>query len=337
MTTTAPAAAPPFGSVFAGQMALTTFEGDRFEPAKIRKTGPLELHPGAHVLHYGSSCFEGLKAYRGADGSARIFRLDAHVTRMQESARLLCLPVPPAELLEAMVIDTVTANREEIPEPPGSLYLRPTLIGTTPNVGAAASPASNGLLYVIACPGGDYFVGGIRPLRLVIETEAMRAVPGFGEAKAGANYAAALRIVVAARDDHQADQVLFAPGGDVQETGATNFLLLDDRRVITKPLDSSFLHGVTRSAVLTIAADLGYSVAERQLVVAEVLDWARRGEAALSGTAAVLSGVGTLVLDGEERPVGDGQVGSNTLRLRSALTDIQFGTADDTHGWVTTV
>jgi branched-chain amino acid aminotransferase len=337
MTVAAPAAAPPFGSVFAAQMGLTRFEGERFESASIRPTGPIELHPGAHVLHYASSCFEGLKAYRAPDGTARIFRLDAHIARMQDSAQLLCLPVPPTELLRGMVIDTVTANRDEIPKPPGSLYLRPTMIGTTANVGAAASPPTEGMLFVLACPVGDYFAGGIRPLRLVIETEAMRATPGFGRAKAGANYAAALRIVVAARDEHQADQVLFAPGGDVQETGASNFLLLDDRRVITKPLDSSFLHGVTRSSVLTIAADLGYGVEERQLVVAEVLDWARRGEAALSGTAAVLSGVGTLVLDGEEHPVGAGEVGPNTLRLRRALTDIQFGAVEDTHGWVTLV
>ena len=337
MTISGPSAAPPFGSVFAAQMALTTFEGDGFEAASMRQTGPIELHPGAHVLHYASSCFEGLKAYRGADGTARIFRLDAHIARMEESARLLCLPVPPADLLRDMVIDTVAANRDEIPEAPGSLYLRPTLVGTTANVGAAASPPTEGLLYVLACPVGDYFAGGIRPLRLVIETEAMRATPGFGRAKAGANYAAALRTVVAARQEHQADQVLFAPGGDVQETGASNFLLLDDRRVLTKPLDSSFLHGVTRSSILTIAADLGYVVEERQLVVAEVLDWARRREAALSGTAAVLSGVGTLILDGEEHPVGDGEVGANTLRLRSALTDMQFGAVDDTHGWVTLV
>ena len=212
MTITAPVGAPSFGSVFAAQMAFTRFEGNNYEPAKLRRTGPIELHPGAHVLHYASSCFEGLKAYRGADGTARIFRLDAHIARMQESARLLCLPVPPAELLTDMVIETVTANRDEIPEAPGSLYLRPTLIGTTANVGAAASPPSDGMLYVLACPVGDYFAGGIRPLRLVIETESMRAAPGFGQAKAGANYAAALRIVVAAREEHQADQVLFAPG-----------------------------------------------------------------------------------------------------------------------------
>ena len=138
MTISAPSAAPPFGSVFAAQMALTTFEGDRFEAASMRQTGPIELHPGAHVLHYASSCFEGLKAYRGADGTARIFRLGAHIARMEESAQLLCLPVPPADLLRDMVIDTVAANRDEIPEAPGSLYLRPTLVGTTANVGAAS-------------------------------------------------------------------------------------------------------------------------------------------------------------------------------------------------------
>ena len=227
----------PFGSVFAAQMALTTFEGDRFEAASMRQTGPIELHPGAHVLHYASSCFEGLKAYRGADGTARIFRLGAHIARMEESARLLCLPVPPADLLRDMVIDTVAANQDEIPEAPGSLYLRPTLVGTTANVGAAASPPTEGLLYVsparwaTTSPAvSGRFAWLSRPRRC--GDTRFRQGQGGGQLRGGAPHRGC------GAPGAQADQVLFAPGGDVQETGASNFLLLDDRRVLTKPLDS---------------------------------------------------------------------------------------------------
>ena len=125
----------------------------------------------------------------------------------------MCLPVPDENLVIEMVETVVDANRDEIPEPPGSLYLRPTLIGTEVNIGAAGSPPKNGVLYVLASPVGDYFAGGMRALRILIEDEHRRSTPGFGMVKAGANYVSALRTVVAARRDHQADQVLFAPDG----------------------------------------------------------------------------------------------------------------------------
>jgi branched-chain amino acid aminotransferase len=170
---------------------------------------------------------------------------------------------------------------------------------------------------------------------VVVEEERPRSTPTFGRAKTGANYAAALRLIVEAKGHHAADQVLFAPGGDVQETGAANFLMIDDGRIVTKALDDSFLPGVTRASILELAAHLGYEVSERNVSVADLIAWATHGEAALSGTAAVLAGVGTLLLHGEEIRVGDGGVGSNTLRLRQALTDIQAGAAPDPFGWVT--
>jgi branched-chain amino acid aminotransferase len=138
--------------------------------------------------------------------------------------------------------------------------------------------------------------------------------------------------VVAARRDHQADQVLFAPNGFVEETGASNFLLIDDDIVVTAPLSESYLHGVTRDSTLRLAARLGYQVEERAVSVNEVLTW--KGEAALSGTAAVLSAVGTFIHKGEEITINEGEVGSNTLRLRKALTDIHTGAAEDPFGWV---
>lgn len=193
------------------------------------------------------------------------------------------------------------------------------------------------MLVVLASPVGEYFSGGSRALRLLVETTLPRTTPQFGEAKAGANYVMALAVTRRAKAQYGVDQVLFAPGGDVQETGAANFLLLDDRRVVTKPLGGSFLHGVTRDSILTIARDLDYTVEERDVSVDELLAWAEHGEAALAGTAAVLSGVGTLVHDGREVAVGGGVVGPTTERLRESLLAVQRAQAPDSYGWTVEV
>ncbi len=326
-----------FGTVIAGTMAVATSRNGRFEHAEVVPTAPLALDPAAHALHYGSVCFEGLKAHRGHDDVVRLFRADRHVDRLRRSAELLCLPVPDRELVIDMLVRLVRANLAEVPAPPGALYLRPVLLGTDANIGAAAAPSQDALLYALASPVGDYFRADGPALRLAIETELPRTTPQFGQVKSGANYAMALGVIGRARADHGADQVLFAPGGDVQETGAANFLLLDDDRVVTKAIDGSFLHGVTRESVLTVAADLGYEVEERDLDVEEVLAWAAHGEMALAGTAAVLAGVGALVHNGCEVQVGDGSPGPNTERLRTALLAVQRGQAPDPRGWTTMV
>jgi len=320
-----------FGTVAAGSMVVAEAVESTFGAPRVQPTAAFSLHPFAHCLHYGSTCFEGLKAHRGVDGVVRIFRLDRHVARMRRTADLVQLPVPPAELLEEMIVAAVSANLTEVPEAPGALYVRPMLFGTDPNIGAAASPSTSAMLAVVASPVGDYFAGGVRPLTLLVETEVPRTTPQFGEAKAGANYLMALGVTRRARAEHGCDQVLFAPGGQVQETGAANFLLFDEGRVVTRGLDSTFLHGVTRDSVLTLARDRGMAVEERPITVDELLGW--RGEAALAGTAAVLSGVGTLVHGGERHTVGDGDVGPITRSLRAGLSEIQRGEVEDVHGW----
>ena len=190
---------------------------------------------------------------------------------------------------------------------------------------------------MLPSPVGDYFKGGIRPLKVKVETVQPRSTPAFGSVKTGANYAMALGITLDAKAELGIDQVLFAPNGDVQETGASNFLLLRDKHILTKGLDSSFLHGVTRDSILELAREAGYEVEERDFTVSEMIEWAENGEAALSGTAAVLGGVGSMIVDGEEIPFGSGEVGATTLELRQALTDLQLGRTPDTHGWTTVV
>jgi len=330
-------ARPAFGTVLADQMSIATFAGGRWSAAEIRPTAPVQIHPAAHVLHYASECFEGFKAYRWADGSIRVFRMDKHIERMRQSARLLVLPEPDADLLANMVLTVIDRVRDQVPEPPGALYLRPLLYGTMPNIGAASAPSNEATLIVLASPVWDYFAGGAKPLRIYVEDQKHRTAEHLGMVKTGGNYAAAMGPTLAARDKYKVDQVLFCPGGSVQETGAANFLLFREGRILTRSLDSTFLHGVTRDSLLTMARDMGFKVEERLFDVAEMLDWVKTGEAALSGTAAVLAGVGTLVHRDAEHRVGTGEIGPVTQRLRAALVAIQNGQAPDRYGWTRTV
>lgn len=340
MTTTAkgPAAArAAFGTVFAPSMAVAEFRRGEWLPHRMVPTGPIELHPGAHVLHYSSTCFEGFKAYQWADRSVHLFRLDRHVERMRQSARALALPEPDPERLAAMVHATIDVNREVIPEAPGALYMRPVLFGTAPNIGAAATPSDEARLVVLASPVWDYFEGGLKPLRIFVDDVNSRSATQTGSVKTGGNYAAALRPTMQAREKFNADQVLFCPAGEVQETGAANFILLRDGQLLTRKLDTTLLHGVTRDSLLTLAKSEGYKVEERVLNVQEMLDWVREGEAVLSGTAAVLAGVGTLIYRGEEYKVGSGEVGPLTRKLRAKLIAIQRGEENDRYGWTSRV
>ncbi len=326
-----------FGTQISRTMAVARYDAGGWSTPALEKTAPLALDPAAHVLHYSSSCFEGLKAYRHDDGSVHAFRLDRHCARFAASAEVLCLPMPPVALVRSMILDLVAACRDDIPPYPGALYIRPVLLGTEPNIGAAAKASSEALLFVLASPVGDYFQGGEKPLKLMIEESGMRSAPHFGMVKTGGNYASALRCIQQAREAFGADQVLFCPDGQVQETGAANFLLLDDQRIMTKGLDSAILHGVTRDSLLSLGGELGYEIVERDFTVDQLLEWVTHGEAALSGTAAVLASVGSIVRGGVEHHVGDGGIGANAKRLRKALADIHAGRAADTFDWLTEV
>lgn len=323
-----------FGTEFCDNFVIAEFKDDAWGEPVMGPLEPLSLHPASHVFHYASTCFEGFKAYRWPDGNAHLFRLRDHVERMRRSAASLRLPVPDADMLAGMVVDLVGREQGSIPEPPSSLYLRPTLVGTLPNIGAAASPSTEALLYVLASPVGDYFAGGVRPLKLLVEDQRSRSTEQLGSTKTGGNYAAALGPTLDAKEEFGVDQVLFCPNGDVQETGAANFMLISDSEVITKPLDTTFLHGMTRASILTLAEGLGYRVNERDFTVEDLLGWVGDYEAALSGTAACLTPVGTLVYHGKELSVREGD---NVGKLRDALQSIQYGRSEDTHGWLTAV
>jgi len=315
-------------------MAVASYQGGQWSASEILPVAPIELSPAAHVLHYASTFFEGFKAFRRTDGSVHVFRMDRHIARMRQSARLLVLPEPDPVQLADMVRAVIDRCRDAVPEAPGALYLRPLLIGTTANIGAAATPALEASLLVLASPVWDYFAGGMKPLRILVDDQHTRSAAQMGMVKTGGNYAAAMGPTLAARAQYQVDQVLFCPAGEVQETGAANFLLLREGHLMTRSLDSTFLHGVSRDSLIPLARDQGVDVSERVFTVEEMLAWAKTGEAALSGTAAVLAGVGTLIHRGTEHRVGNGEVGPLTRALRAQLVAIQQGDAPDRHGWL---
>ncbi|RDL45262.1 branched chain amino acid aminotransferase [Marinomonas piezotolerans] len=328
-----------FGSVFMPKMALATFENDQWSESQIVASDSISLHPGAHVLHYSSTCFEGLKAFRHEDGSVHVFRMDQNVKRFSQSSDLLSLPKVDDAQISQMIVDIVAEYASDVPQPPGSMYIRPTHIGTEAAVGKAAAPSESSMMYVLLSPVGDYFAGGAKALRLLLDEEGQRCAPHMGMIKSGGNYASALQPTLKAKADYRADQVLFCPNGYITETGAANFLIVDGNEIITKALDSSFLHGVTRSSILQIASDLGMTISEREISVEELLERAAKPgvEAMLSGTAAVLTSVGTLIHNGKDYTVGSGDTGPMAQKLRQALNDIQWGKAPDTHGWLTKI
>lgn len=328
-----------FGTVFMPEMAISNFDGEKWTDAQLVPSDSLTFHPGAHVLHYASTCFEGLKAFRHADGSIKLFRMDKNIARFAQSSDLLSLPAIDTAATEKMIKDVVNRFADEVPEPPGSMYIRPTHIGTEAAIGKAAAPSMTSCQYVLLSPVGNYFSSDAGTLRLLLDETGMRCAPHNGMIKSGGNYASALRPIMQARDEFKADQVLFCPNGDVQETGAANFLLIDNDEIITKALDESFLHGVTRDSILTLARDMGMKVSERELTVTELLERAAKPgcEAALSGTAAVLAPVGTFIHNGKEHIVGDGKEGPRTQALRKAMNDIQWGLAEDKHNWLVSI
>lgn len=327
-----------FGTAFMPEMIQARFDG-AWSAAEFVPSDSFSLHPAAHVLHYASTCFEGLKAFRQPDGGVALFRPELNVARFAQSSDLLCLPPVDQKAMLGMIRDITSRFADKVPAAPASMYIRPTHIGTEATIGKAAAPSATSLLYVMLSPVGDYFAGGEAVLRVLLDTEGVRCGHDHGMVKGGGNYASALKHIMRAQREHRADQVLFCPEGLAQETGAANFVLVEGDELVTKALDESFLHGVTRDSILKLARSAGLTVVERDLSVEELLERSARlgAEAGLTGTAAVVAAIGTLIHDGREYSVGNGKPGPILRGLRESLNAIQWGQVPDTHGWVTLV
>ena len=332
---------PGFGKHFTDHMARAMWTPQAgWHDARVEPYGPLQLDPAAAVLHYAQEIFEGLKAYRHADGSVWTFRPQANAARFARSARRLALP----ELSEQAFLDSLCALvRTDVDWVPtggeASLYLRPFMFASETFLGVR--PAAEVSYLVIASPAGAYFPGDVHPVSIWLSQDYTRAAPGgTGTAKCGGNYAASL-IAQQQASANGCDQVCFLDATEhrwVEELGGMNlYFVLDDGSLVTPALSGSILEGVTRSSVLQLATDLGHRVEERRVDVQEWRDGVESGritEVFACGTAAVVTPIGSLVEPDRTSVANGGRTGEVTAKIRAALLDVQYGRVQDAHGWL---
>ncbi len=333
---------PGFGKLFTDHMVTLRWSEDRgWHDGKVSARAPISMDPATAVLHYAQEIFEGLKAYRLADGAAALFRPDRNAARFRSSARRLAMPeLPAAAFLEA--IETlVETDRAWIPPGDGAaLYLRPFMFASEVFLGVR--PAKEYLFIVIASSVGAYFKGGAAPISLWVSFDYNRAGPGgTGAAKCGGNYASSL-LPHGQALAQGCDQVCFLDAAEhryMEELGGMNlFFVMDDGSLVTAPLTDTILEGITRDSIIQLARDAGHAVREERYAFDQWVADASSGrcvESFACGTAAVVTPVGTVKSDQGGFTVGDGKAaGPITAKLHAALEAIQRGQSNDPHGWV---
>ncbi len=343
--TTNPAVKPDssilgFGKYFTDHMFIMDYSADKgWHDARIVPFGRIDIHPASTVLHYGSEIFEGLKAYRTKDGSVQLFRPLENIRRMNRSAERMCLPEIPEDMALEALTTFIKLEQDWVPSAPGtSLYIRPFMFGNDETLGVHA--VKNAKFVIITSPVGSYYKEGINPVKIMIESEDVRAVRGgTGEAKCGGNYAASNRAGERAEKKGYS-QVLWLDGVErkyIEEVGAMNVMFKIAGEIVTPKLAGSILPGITRKSILELLRKEGYKVSERLISVDELAEALKNGtleEAWGCGTAAVVSPIGELCYQDVKYVINDGKIGEVTQHLYDTLTGIQWGNVDDTFGWV---
>ena len=332
---------PGFGRLFTDHMAIVRYsETKGWHDARITARRPLEIDPASAVLHYAQEIFEGLKAYKLADGTMATFRPEANASRFRESARRLAMPEIPESLFIESIERLVHQDKDWFPTVNGgSLYIRPFMFANEVFLGV--KPSAEYLYLVILSPVGGYFKSGAEAVSLWVSEHYTRAAPGgTGAAKCGGNYASSL-VAQAEAIKHGCDQVVFLDAAEhrwVEELGGMNvFFVFEDGTLQTPPLGGTILPGITRDSLLTLARAEGLTVREAPYGFDQWREDAKSGkltEAFACGTAAVVTPIGKVAsTDGEFR-IGAGGPGQTTMRIKQKLVDIQRGVAPDPHGWV---
>ncbi len=342
--TTHPTAKPDennlgFGHVFSDHMFIMDYSREEgWHDARIVPFANLSLHPASTVFHYGAEVFEGLKAYRRPDGTVQLFRPMENIRRMNNSAERIRLPQMDEDMALEILTRFVAHEQDFVPSAPGTtLYLRPFLFGCDPFLGVHS--INRAKFVIIASPSGAYYKEGINPVKIMIETEDVRAVRGgTGYAKCGGNYAASNRAGEKA-EQKGFSQVLWLDGVErkyIEEVGAMNVMFRIGDEIVTPKLTGSVLPGITRKSCVELLREQGFLVSERLISVDEVIESLQNGkmiEAWGCGTAAVVSPIGELFYEGKSYIINGGKIGEVTQKLYDTLTGIQFGKTEDPHGW----
>ncbi len=328
-----------FGQYYTDHMFVMDYdEGQGWHDPRVVPYGPIPMDPAAMCLHYGQEVFEGLKAYRRADGKIQLFRPDKNMARMNISNDRLCIPPIDEEFGIEAIKAVVRVDADWVPSEPGtSLYIRPYIFATEPHVGV--HPARHLMFVIILSPVGAYYPNGLDPVKIYVEKEYVRAVKGgTGFAKTAGNYASSLKAQYEA-DKKGYTQVLWLDGVEkkyIEEVGTMNVFFIIGDEVVTPALNGSILSGITRMSVIEMLKSWGMKVSERRISIQELYEAHDNGtlkEAFGTGTAAVISPIGQFDWDGRVITVADGGIGEISQKLYDTLTGIQSGQLEDTFGW----
>lgn len=332
-----------FGKIFTDHMFIMNYKtGQGWHDPRIVPYAPISLDPSAMCFHYGQEVFEGMKAYRSADGSVRLFRPEENFKRLNLSNERLVIPEVDEKFALEALKKLIEIEKDWVPSSQGAaLYIRPFIIAVDPFLGVR--PGDEYLFMIILSPSGAYYSSGLNPVSIYVEKSYVRSVRGgMGYTKTGGNYAASLK----AQDEAQSQnysQVLWLDGVErkyIEEVGAMNIFFVIDGEVVTPELQGSILPGITRKSAIELCQSKGIKVTERRISIQEISEAHDNGkleEVFGTGTAAVVSPVGILKWGDKVMEIGDGKIGKVSQMLYDTLTGIQWGTISDDFGWSQTV
>ncbi len=325
----------PFGKTFSDHMFVADYVDGEWKNFQIIPYGEIGLSPAISALHYGQAFFEGIKAYKHADGQVSVFRPDKNAIRFNKSAERLCMPTLPEETFIQSILALVDVDRDWVPSKAHhALYIRPFMFATDPFLGVA--PSSTYKYMVLIGPVGPYFS---KTLRVKVETHYTRAAEGgMGYAKSAGNYGGGMLPAKKATEEGF-DQLIWTDAKNheyVEEMGAANVMFVLNGKLITPSTRDTILDGVTRDTVITLAREWGMEVEERRVSVAEIIEGAKNGklqDAFGAGTAATIAPVGSISYNGEEYFLSDPKTREFSQKVLRELDAIKYGNVADTHGW----
>lgn len=336
----APDQALGFGHIFTDYMFVMPYDADKgWHDPEIRPYAPIELSPAAMCLHYGQTVFEGLKAYRTADGKIQLFRPEENFKRLNQSNERLVIPELPIDMAMEGLMELLKIEKDWVPSKDGeSLYIRPFIFACDPFLGV--KPGDQYLFMIILSPSGAYYASGLNPVNIYVENKYVRAVRGgMGYAKTGGNYAASLIGQDEAHKQNYA-QVLWLDGVEqkyIEEVGAMNIFFVIDGEVVTPALQGSILPGITRKSAIEVCKSKGIKVSERRISIQEIADAYDAGkldEVFGTGTAAVISPVGHLKWNDKVMEINGNKIGEISQKLYDTMTGMQYGKLPDDMGWI---
>ncbi|MBC7420740.1 MAG: branched-chain amino acid aminotransferase [Bdellovibrio sp.] len=328
-----------FGKYFTDHMFTAKYSVEKgWHQAEVGPYKSFEIDPGASVLHYGQALFEGMKAFKQENEKVVLFRPEFNWHRMVAGADRLCMEAPPKDLFLNGIKELVKIDQEWIPDQPGSLYIRPTLVGTEAFLGVR--PSNEMLFFAILSPVSSYYAEGSAPVNIWVETNYLRAAPGgLGATKAAANYAVSLKAALDAKKKGYS-QVLWLDFSReyIEEVGTMNVFFVFENEIVTPSLDGTILGGGVRHSVIQLLKLWNLPISERKLKLSEVLEASKNGklkEAFGTGTAAVISPIGELATESWKiNLTNNGQQGELSKKIYDELTGVQYGRREDKLGWL---